>query len=250
MSASLSDMHEIDALPNRSVVLDREGDAWQYIEGVWNGPGGMIAGSLRLARKFGPVTVLHRGGQVDSTELDGATLPPHEGVAILTAGEFAASWNNAQPADREKWWAHLGTSLDEARLCMLQNHRGLVEQQRAAFVSSADLSEWAGRMRAFADTWVSRDSNGPKVYSLVTMEGEGADRHEVEHAITVQDLRRAAGIAQRLAHDNIDHAVMVKVDEWADLAGGTFEIIAVDGRVLIDYETIAAMLEAAGMRKS
>lgn len=249
MSASLSDMHEIDALPDRSVVVDAEGDVWQYRRGLWCSYETSPIGSERLARKYGPVTVLSRGSH-GVTELDGATIPPPEGHMLVDAGQFAAAWNNAQPDERERWWRDIGDRLADASKCLLQNHAGLVEQNRHAFMQSVDLGNWADAMRRFADTWVDRPSNGSTIYSLIVMEGEGEHRHEVEHAVTVNDLRKAAAIAQHLAHDRIDHAVFVKVDEWEDHAGNTGTMVSVDGRILLDYDVIEQMLIETGWSKS
>lgn len=54
----LSDPHEIDALPDRTVVIDRDGDVWQYRAGLWCSYETAAHGSEILAKKFGPVTVL------------------------------------------------------------------------------------------------------------------------------------------------------------------------------------------------
>lgn len=54
----LKDMHEIDNLPDLSVVLDRHGDAWQYRGGVWSSYETASISSEKLAKKFGPITLL------------------------------------------------------------------------------------------------------------------------------------------------------------------------------------------------
>lgn len=57
----LDDMHEIDALPNLSVLVDRDGDVWQYRGGLWCSYETATIGSERLARKYGPVKVIALG---------------------------------------------------------------------------------------------------------------------------------------------------------------------------------------------
>lgn len=244
MSAVLSDMHEIDALPEGSVVLDKHGDVWQYRLGLWCSYETAPHGSERLARKYAPVTVLSRG-ESRVTELDGATEQPDEFVAVADAGQFAASWNARTPEQREQWVEWMSTLAEQVMRCAMQDHEGAVEMQRRAFVSSVDLARWAHRLRRFADVWRERPQNGPTIYSLGVMEGEGEARHEVTHEITVDDLLTAAALAQHLAHERIDHAVIFGVHHWAN-ATADVDIVSIDGRVLIDYSAVEALLTETG----
>ncbi|AWN03242.1 hypothetical protein PBI_APPA_61 [Microbacterium phage Appa] len=244
MSAVLSDMHEIDVLPDRSVVLDRDGDVWQYRGGLWCSYETASIGSERLARKYGPITVLSRG-ESRVTELDGATEPPPEFAEYADAGQFAASWNACTPEQREQWLGWARTLGERVTRCVMQDHEGAVEMQRRAFVSSVDLEHWARRLRRFAEVWTERPQNGPVIYSLGVMEGEGEHRHEVEHRVTVDDLLTAAAFAQHLAHERIDHAVIFGVHHWAN-ATADVDIVSVDGRVLIEYSAIEALLTETG----
>lgn len=57
----LDDMHEIDALPNMSVLVDRDGDVWQYRGGLWCSYETARHGSEFIARKYGPVKVIAIG---------------------------------------------------------------------------------------------------------------------------------------------------------------------------------------------
>lgn len=184
-------------------------------------------------------------GESRVTELDGATEPPDEFVAVADAGQFAASWNARTPEQREQWVEWMSTLAEQVMRCHMQDHAGAVEMQRRAFVSSVDLAHWAHRLRRFADVWTERPQNGPVIYSLGVMEGEGDARHEVEHRVTVDDLLTAAAIAQHLAHDRIDHAVIFGVHHWEN-ATAAVDIVSIDGRVLIDYSAIDALLTETG----
>ncbi|WNM65465.1 hypothetical protein SEA_PHONEGINGI_63 [Microbacterium phage Phonegingi] len=244
MSAVLSDMHEIDALPDGSVVLDAQGDVWQYRGGLWCSYETASIGSERLARKYGPVTVLSRG-ESRVTDLDGATDLPPEFAIVADAGQFAASWNACTPEQRERWVEWMTDLGERVSRCVMQDHEGAVEMQRRAFVSSVDLEHWARRLRRFADVWRERPQNGPTIYSLGVMEGDGEARHAVTHEITVDDLLTAAALAQHLAHERIDHAVIFGVHHWAN-STADIDIVSVDGRVLIEYSVIEALMTETG----
>lgn len=56
---TVSDVHEIDALPNGTVVIDKFGDVLQYRGGLWCSYESASFGSEWVARKFAPLTVLH-----------------------------------------------------------------------------------------------------------------------------------------------------------------------------------------------
>ncbi|QYC54397.1 hypothetical protein SEA_PICKLES13_62 [Microbacterium phage Pickles13] len=179
------------------------------------------------------------------TDLEGATLPPFEGHIVGGAGEFAALWNTLTDDQREGWVRNLGEAAAAAQRCVMRDHESAVEMQRRAFVSSVDLEHWARRLRRFAEVWRERPQNGPTIYSLGVMEGEGEARHEVTHEITVDDLLTAAALAQHLAHERIDHAVIFGVHHWAN-ATADIDIVSVDGRVLIEYSAIEALLTETG----
>jgi len=179
------------------------------------------------------------------TDLDGATEPPPEFAAFADAGQFAASWNASTPEQREQWLEWARTLGERVTRCVMQDHEGAVEMQRRAFVSSVDLEHWARRLRRFADVWQQRPQNGPTIYSLGVMEGEGEARHEVTHEITVDDLLTAAALAQHLAHERIDHAVIFGVHHWANSTADV-DIVSIDGRVLIEYSAIEALLTETG----
>lgn len=184
-------------------------------------------------------------GESRVTELDGATEQPDEFVAVADAGQFAASWNARTPEQREQWVEWMSTLAEQVMRCHMQDHAGAVEMQRRAFVSSVDLAHWAHRLRRFADVWRERPQNGPTIYSLAVMEGEGDARHEVEHRIDVDDLLTAAALAQHLAHERIDHAVIFGVHHWAN-ATADVDIVSIDGRVLIDYSAVEALMTETG----
>ncbi|MGY4859523.1 hypothetical protein [Cryobacterium sp. AP23] len=55
---TVTDAHEIDALPDRTVVIDKYGDVMQYRGGLWCGYESAAFGSEWVARKFAPLTIL------------------------------------------------------------------------------------------------------------------------------------------------------------------------------------------------
>lgn len=179
------------------------------------------------------------------TELDGATEQPPEYAQIADAGQFAASWNARTPEQRQEWVKWMSVLAENVMRCAMQDHEGAVEMQRLAFVASVDLEHWARRMREFADAWDSRTDTSDQIVTYITMRGEPGARYEHEHTLTTRDLRQAAAIAQRIAHDGIDHAVMVGVHHWEN-ATTSVDIVSIDGRTLIDYAAVDSWLTETG----
>lgn len=77
---TITTAEELDALPVRAVVLDKQGDPWVRHTaslGPWVSPETRSCHSERLARKWGPLTVLYRPDQ--PTEVASASdvqMPP------------------------------------------------------------------------------------------------------------------------------------------------------------------------------
>jgi hypothetical protein len=62
MDATITTAAELEELPVGAVVVDRDGDAWtRAYDGAWFTPETEPAGSIRLARKWAPLRVVHRG---------------------------------------------------------------------------------------------------------------------------------------------------------------------------------------------
>lgn len=201
----------------------------------------------------------HRLVRADGTDgqstLDGATEMTPEGVRRLTAGEFAASWNAAEPADRQKWFDWLAGSLEAASLCVIQDHASLVERERMSWLTSHELHVWAERMRTFVEQWRKNPQNGPDIYAVNWMEGPDDARMERFESVTTRDLIIAAELARRIAHDHIAYAVMVDVKHYERRLGKgaereQAEIISIDRRVLLDDVAVDDLMTQAGWIES
>lgn len=60
MSAQITTAADLDALPMGSVVVDVAGDPWMKDTAFWIGPETAPATPDRLAKKWGPLTVVYR----------------------------------------------------------------------------------------------------------------------------------------------------------------------------------------------
>lgn len=219
---TITDPGALDALPDLSVVIDCDGEAWQKREGEWLYSGGTKSNdSDYLAAKYGPLTLMSRVSHVP--DLEGATERPAEGYVIADAGQFAAVWNAVTPGERQLHFAGWVESAEVAARCVIANHQGLVDRERVSWLSSPDLRKWADEMLDFANNWHSNEPVG----------------------VTRDDLVRAAGIAQRLAHDHVTYAVKVQVRHF-ERAGEQAEIVVIDGRVLLDDVAVDGLMTEAG----
>lgn len=78
------------------------------------------------------------------TNLHGATTGPLEGVRVADAGEFAAVWNEATPAQREAYVKRMADAHDTALNCVIQDHESLRDQaMRARFLADVEVNRLA-----------------------------------------------------------------------------------------------------------